>query len=124
MAPTSQTVNTLTGRPVFERTPVELLPDPDPTEFFCPVISVDDHVIEPPTLFKDRIPAAMKDRAPTIEIGQDGVPLWSIAGALIPITAVDGACGRPIEQWVTAPQKFEEFRSGAVDPKARLSDMD
>ena len=31
------------------------------------IISVDDHVVEPPTLWTDRLPSKYSDRAPRIE---------------------------------------------------------
>jgi len=32
------------------------------------IISVDDHVVEPPDLWTERIPAKFKDRAPRVEL--------------------------------------------------------
>ena len=34
---------------------------------FPKMISVDDHVVEPPQLWQDRLPAAMRDRGPRVE---------------------------------------------------------
>ena len=45
---------------------VTLLPDPEPRPVRVPVISVDDHLIEPPDLFDGRIPAALQDGAPKV----------------------------------------------------------
>ena len=39
-----------------------LLPDPAPRERQHILISVDDHVIEPPDMFDGRLPAALADR--------------------------------------------------------------
>ncbi len=117
-------LKTLTGRPVFQRSSVTFLPDPEPRPIFCPIISVDDHVIEPPTLFDGRVPRAMADAAPHVEFDSDDVPFWRIGDMSVPVTVVDGACGRPISEWVTAPQKFDEFRRGAVNSVDRLPDMD
>ena len=36
------------------------------------IISVDDHVVEPPDLWTDRIPAKYQDRAPRVEHNIDG----------------------------------------------------
>ena len=41
-----------------------LLPDPAPRPIRVPVISVDDHLIEPPDLFEGRVPAAPGRPAP------------------------------------------------------------
>ena len=42
------------------------LPEPDPRPVRYTVISVDDHVVEPPHTFEGRLPAALQDRAPRI----------------------------------------------------------
>src|SRR5262249_1463362 len=43
---------------------MSLLPDPEPRARRFTVISVDDHLIEPPDLFDGRMPAALADHAP------------------------------------------------------------
>ncbi len=40
------------------------LPEPLPREVKYTVISVDDHVVEPPHTFEGRLPAHLQDRAP------------------------------------------------------------
>ena len=42
------------------------LPEPAPREVHYTVISVDDHVVEPPHTFEGRLPAAFQQRAPRI----------------------------------------------------------
>jgi predicted TIM-barrel fold metal-dependent hydrolase len=106
------------------RVPTSLLPDPEPRELWCPIISVDDHAIEPPDLFATRVPAALREQAPVIELDHDGVPYWIVDGTGYAYTTGNGASGRPTSEWVQAPQKYEEFRRGVWDPKARIADMD
>ena len=43
-----------------------LLPDPEPREVFATVISVDDHLVEPPDMFEGRLPARYADLAPRV----------------------------------------------------------
>ena len=43
-----------------------LLPDPEPRPIRMPVISVDDHLIEPRDLFEGRLPAALQEGAPKV----------------------------------------------------------
>jgi hypothetical protein len=52
-----------------------LLPDPTPRERQHILISVDDHVIEPPDMFDGRLPAALADRAPRI-VETGGRQVW------------------------------------------------
>lgn len=107
-----------------ERGATTFLPEPEPGPLWCPIISVDDHVLEPPDLFEGRVPKAFEGRVPTVVTDADDVPYWSIDGALHPITPANGAVGRPVAEWTVAPQKFEEFRRGVWDPVERLADMD
>ena len=51
-----------------------LLPDPEPRARTYTVISVDDHLIEPPDLFEGRMPAALAERAPQIVTADDEEP--------------------------------------------------
>ncbi len=101
-----------------------LLPDPEPRETWCPIISVDDHVLEPPELFVTRMPASMRDAAPHVEYDGEEVPYWVFDDLRLPILPTDGAVGRPVREWNRAPQKYEEFRRAVWDPATRLLDMD
>lgn len=39
------------------------LPEPEPRAVRATVISVDDHLVEPPDMFEGRLPARLADRA-------------------------------------------------------------
>src|ERR1700728_1339524 len=43
-----------------------LLPDPEPRPVHYTVISVDDHLVEPPDMFEGRLPSAYADQAPRV----------------------------------------------------------
>ena len=43
-----------------------LLPDPEPRPVRYTVISVDDHLVEPPDMFEGRLEARFADRAPRV----------------------------------------------------------
>ena len=43
---------------------VEWLPEPEQQERHVTLISVDDHLVEPPTMFEGRVEAKFADRAP------------------------------------------------------------
>jgi predicted TIM-barrel fold metal-dependent hydrolase len=103
--------------------PVTLLPEPDPEQLWCPILSVDDHALEPLTLFQGRVPRSMADKVPFVTRDEEGVPYWNIEGRREPITVSNGSAGRPQSEWTHAPAKFEEFREGVHDAAARLRDM-
>jgi predicted TIM-barrel fold metal-dependent hydrolase len=103
---------------------VTLLPDPPAEELWCPIISVDDHALEPLDLFERRMPAALRDKGPKIYLDDEGVPYWEIDGLRIPISIGNGAAGRPVVEWNQSPAKLDEFRPAVSDPRIRVQDMD
>ena len=107
-----------------ERESVTLLPDPGQKELWCPIISADDHVLEPPSLFEGRLPASLNDEAPYLVEDDQGLPFWVVEGAHIPIMIGNGSSGRPSGEWKNTAQRYEDFRPGVADSSARLSDMD
>ena len=101
---------------------LSFLPEPDPRDVWCPVISVDDHAFEPATLF-DRVPAAMRDDVPR-QIEVDGRPAWQIGDRQHFFTGMDGAVNRPISEWRSARMRLQDYRSSVYDTDARVQDMD
>lgn len=104
--------------------PMTFLPEPHPEELWCPIISTDDHVLEPYDLFTKRVPSRMREEVPYVVVDDQGVPAWIINGRPEPVAVLNGAVGRPISEWDLAPQKYEEFRTGVFDVHARVADMD
>ena len=49
-----------------------LLPDPEPREVRYTLISVDDHLLEPPHAFEGRFPARFQDQAPHVVETEEG----------------------------------------------------
>jgi predicted TIM-barrel fold metal-dependent hydrolase len=98
-----------------------LLDDPEPPPVWCPVISVDDHVLEPASLF-DRVPERYRDEAPRM-IEVDGRPAWLINGRRFFIHGLDAASGRPVNEAFEPAVRFDELRKGAWDVDARVADM-
>ena len=45
------------------------------------LVSVDDHVVEPPNVFEDRLPAKYVDLAPQFVTRADGTSAWLYEGA-------------------------------------------
>jgi predicted TIM-barrel fold metal-dependent hydrolase len=101
-----------------------LLPDPAPRPIRVPVISVDDHLIEPPDLFEGRVPARLADRAPRIVENDDGTQYWLYEGRSYPNVGLNAVVGRARETWSMDPSRFDEMRPGCFDIHARVADMD
>jgi predicted TIM-barrel fold metal-dependent hydrolase len=88
------------------------------------MISVDDHLVEPPTMFDGHIPERYRDRAPRIERTGDGADVWRFEGATIPNIGLNAVAGRPKEEYGIEPTAFEEIRPGCYDVHERIKDMD
>lgn len=101
-----------------------LLPDPPPRPRRHTIVSVDDHLIEPPDLFEGRLPAALQDRAPTIVTDAEGRQAWHFDGSAYPNIGLNAVVGRPRSEWSMEPARFDEMRPGCWDPRERLADMD
>ncbi|HTO00103.1 MAG TPA: amidohydrolase family protein [Microthrixaceae bacterium] len=106
-----------------ERT-VTFLPEPERAERLYTVISVDDHIVEPPDTFVGRIPAKYADRAPKIVETPNGGETWVYDGAELPNVGFNAVVGRPVSEYGFEPTRFDQMRRGAWDIHARVADMD
>lgn len=87
------------------------------------MISVDDHVVEPPHLFEGRLPARFADRAPKVITTPQGDDVWSYNGTIIPNVGLNAVAGRPREEYGIEPTSFTEMRPGCFDIHERVRDM-
>jgi predicted TIM-barrel fold metal-dependent hydrolase len=101
-----------------------LLPDPDPRPIRYTVISVDDHLVEPPDMFVGRLPARFADRAPRIIENSKGHQLWEFDGKRYSQVGMNAVAGRRPEAVTLEPTRFEDMRRGCWDIDARIADMD
>jgi predicted TIM-barrel fold metal-dependent hydrolase len=101
-----------------------LLPDPPARAITAPIISVDDHLIEPPDLFDGRLPAALQDGAPRVVEDEQGNQSWVFEGNHYPNVGLNAVVGRPREEWSMDPARFDQMRPGCFDIDARVADMD
>jgi len=101
-----------------------LLADPEMRPIRDPLISVDDHLIEPPDLFEGRMPAALGDAAPRVHEDGSGNQFWRFEGRDYPNVGLNAVVGRPREEWSMEPARFEEMRPGCYEIGARVADMD
>lgn len=89
-----------------------------------PIISADDHLVEPAHMFVGRLPSALADRAPRVVTDSDGIEAWELEGRRHPQIGLNAVVGRPKHEWSMEPARFDEMRRGCWDPVARLADMD
>lgn len=107
------------------------------------IVSVDDHVIEPPRVWLDRLPGRYQDTAPRVErhglgdlafngttytytVDEDGPPCdwWHYEDLLVPLRRIIAAVGFPRDQVTLSPITYDEMRKGCWDRESRLADMD
>ena len=67
------------------------------------LVSVDDHVIEPPKMFEGHIPAKYRDDAPRIVDLPNGDEAWLFAGQTIPNIGLNAVAGQPPEEYGIDP---------------------
>ncbi|HTZ08506.1 MAG TPA: amidohydrolase family protein, partial [Acidimicrobiales bacterium] len=108
-----------------------------------PIVSVDDHVVEPAGVWQDRLPAKYREvgprvvRAPmgeitfvggklTVEPGSEGHPTdwWHYEDLRRPLLRLDAAVGVPREEVTITGVTYEDMRPGAYQVGPRLEDMD
>ncbi|HUJ65099.1 MAG TPA: amidohydrolase family protein, partial [Acidimicrobiales bacterium] len=87
------------------------------------LVSVDDHLVEPPHLFDGRLPSRYASQAPRVERLEDGSDVWVFNGTVIPNVGLNAVAGRPREEYGVDPTAFDEMRPGCYDVHERIKDM-
>ena len=114
----------------------------EPTEIPL-IVSVDDHVVEPPHLWQEWLPAKFKDRAPHVERHglaglkyvsgttyeyelADDAPqcdIWFYEGKMFPHKRHVASVGFERDDMTLSPITYDEMRPGCYEPVARVEDM-
>jgi predicted TIM-barrel fold metal-dependent hydrolase len=87
------------------------------------LISVDDHIIEPPDMFVNHLPKKYQDDAPQLVHQDDGTDVWKFRSTVITNSALNAVAGRPKEEYGLEPQGLDEIRPGCYDVHERVKDM-
>ncbi len=101
-----------------------LLPDPEPADLRYTIISVDDHLVEPPDMFEGRLPAHLQDRAPKVITNERGHEVWEFEGQTFTQVGMNAVAGRTKSMKNLEPTKFSDMRAGCWDIHERIRDMD
>jgi len=88
------------------------------------LISVDDHLIEPPDLFVNHLDSKYLDRAPKLMRNDEGSDVWVFGKVVMETAALNAVAGRPREEYGLEPQSLDEVRPGCYDVHERVKDMD
>ncbi|WP_280425248.1 amidohydrolase family protein [Nocardia carnea] len=87
------------------------------------LVSVDDHIIEPPDMFANHLPAKYADDAPRLVRMDNGADMWKFRDRVIPNVALNAVAGRPKEEYGLEPEGLDEIRPGCYDVDERVKDM-
>jgi predicted TIM-barrel fold metal-dependent hydrolase len=87
------------------------------------LVSVDDHVVEPPDLFDGHLADRHKEKAPRVISKDDGTDVWLYEGQELPNIGLNAVSGRPPEEYGIDPTAFSEMRPGCYDVAERIRDM-
>lgn len=88
------------------------------------IISVDDHLIEHPRVFSDRLPAKFQEQGPRIVEDGQGRHVWHFEDKVFPYIGLNAVVGKKPEEYGMEPLRFEDMIPGCYDPVQRIKDMD
>ena len=87
------------------------------------MISVDDHVVEPPALWQERVPTKYRDQAPQV-VRVDGTDYWAFEDVRTPIPGTLVTAGQDRDRVTPLPVNYADMDPAVYDLKARLAAMD
>ncbi|WP_330255013.1 amidohydrolase [Nocardia sp. NBC_00565] len=88
------------------------------------IISVDDHVIEHPRVWLDRLPAKYAEMAPHIVKLPDGNDTWLYEGARSGNFALNAVAGKHPREFGMDPRSYDDMLPGCYSIEDRIKDMD
>lgn len=87
------------------------------------LVSVDDHLVEPPDMFEGHIPAKYKDDVPKLIQRPDRTDAWVFEGQEATNVGLNAVAGRPPDEYGAEPTKLSEIRDGCYNIHERIRDM-
>ena len=87
------------------------------------LISVDDHIIEPPDVWTERVAAKHRDLVPRVVEKGDGTEAWIVNGEPQPTMGLNAVAGRPQEEWDMDPLRYTDMIEACYNPTQRAKDL-
>ena len=87
------------------------------------IVSVDDHVVEPPTMFDQHLAVQHAAIKPKVMKDEKGADFWLFEGRRAGSIGLNAVVGRMREEYGCEPVSFDQMRKGAWDIDARIADM-
>jgi predicted TIM-barrel fold metal-dependent hydrolase len=89
------------------------------------IVSVDDHIIEPPDLWVDRVATADRERAPHTIVGDDGILYWAYEAVRSPISKTTVEAGKDDkDKGLGFISSYDELLPWYYDAAARTEALD
>jgi predicted TIM-barrel fold metal-dependent hydrolase len=88
------------------------------------IISVDDHITEPGTVFDNQLSGEALATAPKLKLKKNGTNYWEYQGKRTQSVALNAVTGRVREEYGMEPTSLDQLRKGCWDVHARIGDMD
>ena len=88
------------------------------------IVSVDDHISEPPGLFDKHLSGHALETAPKLKQTPSGTDYWEYQGMKMPSVGLNAVVGRPFEEYGMEPTSLAQIRKGVYDVHERIKDMD
>src|ERR1700722_14603873 len=95
-----------------------------PLQDYMQIISVDDHLIERPRVFTDRLAAKCLAAGPRIIEDEKGRHIWHFEDKVFPYIGLNAVAGKKAEQYGLEARRFDEMTPGCCDPAEWVKDMD
>jgi len=88
------------------------------------LISVDDHISEPPDMFDRHVSGDALATAPKLRTTENGTNFWEYQDQKLPSVGLNAVAGRVPEEYGVEPTALNQIRKGVWDVHARIGDMD
>ena len=86
------------------------------------LVSVDDHIIEPPTVWVDRLPARYQEAGPHV-IEDDDREYWVYEGRRGQTMGLNAVAGKERKEFSMDPVRYADMIPGCYDPVQRARDL-
>ena len=86
------------------------------------LFSVDDHIIEPPNVWSDRLPAALQEAGPHV-VEADGRQFWLFEGRRGETMGLNAVAGKEYSEYSMDPVRYSDMIPGCYDPVERAKDL-
>jgi predicted TIM-barrel fold metal-dependent hydrolase len=87
------------------------------------ILSIDDHTVEPPTVFDGRVPEKYQDRAPKLLRDAQGKDHWVFEGKDVGTVGLNATVTWPKQDWGMDASSIAEMRPAAYLIDERIRDM-